>query len=51
VREADLILVFDHGRIVERGRFSELLARGGTFARLVATQLSPRQADVPSLAS
>ena len=39
VREADLILVFENGRIVERGSFSSLLARGGTFAQLVATQL------------
>ena len=39
VREADLILVFEAGRIVERGSFAELLARGGTFAHLVATQL------------
>jgi glucan exporter ATP-binding protein len=51
VRRADLILVFDAGRIVERGSFSELLARGGTFAHLVATQLGPRQVDAPSLAS
>ena len=39
VREADLILVFENGRIVERGSFSELLAQSGTFAQLVATQL------------
>ena len=44
VREADLILVFEAGRIVERGSFAELLARGGTFAHLVATQLGPLQA-------
>jgi hypothetical protein len=41
VRSADLILVFVNGRIVQRGSFSELLARCGTFARLVATQLGP----------
>ena len=41
VREADLILVFENGRIVERGSFSSLLAQGGTFAQLVATQLGP----------
>ena len=51
VREADLILVFEGGRIVERGGFSELLARGGVFAHLVATQLGPLQAQQPAMAS
>jgi ATP-binding cassette subfamily B protein len=51
VREADLILVFEAGRIVERGSYAELLARGGTFAHLVATQLGPLQALPPALAS
>jgi ATP-binding cassette, subfamily B, beta-glucan exporter len=51
VREADLILVFEAGRIVERGTFAELLARGGSFARLVATQLGPLQAPQTGLAS
>jgi ATP-binding cassette subfamily B protein len=51
VREADLILVFEAGRIVERGSFSELLARGGTFAHLVATQLGPLKPQQTGLAS
>ena len=34
VRDADQILVMDHGRIVERGRHDELLAHGGIYARL-----------------
>ena len=42
VREADEILVFDGGSVVERGTFDELVARNGTFAALVATQLSPQ---------
>src|SRR3954451_12810527 len=41
VRDADEILVFDQGRIVERGDFNSLLAKGGRFAELVHTQLSP----------
>jgi ATP-binding cassette subfamily B protein len=40
VRDADEILVFDQGRIVERGRFDDLVAHGGRFAELVATQLA-----------
>ena len=44
VREADLILVFRQGRIVERGTFQELVARGGVFADLVYTQLGPAEA-------
>ena len=35
VANADTILVLDAGRIVERGSFRELAARGGLFARLV----------------
>jgi ATP-binding cassette subfamily B protein len=38
VRDADLILVFDHGRIVERGRHDELLALGGHYAALHRAQ-------------
>jgi glucan exporter ATP-binding protein len=41
VRDADEILVFDNGAIVERGDFNALLARQGHFAALVETQLAP----------
>lgn len=34
IRQADLILVLDHGRIVERGKHTELLQRGGIYAKL-----------------
>ena len=36
VANADMILVLDSGRIVERGNFRELVALNGLFARLVA---------------
>lgn len=36
VANADTILVFDHGRIVERGTFDSLVRHNGLFARLVA---------------
>jgi ATP-binding cassette subfamily B protein len=36
VADADLILVLDGGRTIERGNFRELVAANGLFARLVA---------------
>ena len=44
VREADVIVVVDRGRIVERGRHAELLGRGGLYAELYRTQFA-QQAD------
>lgn len=38
VRAADVILVVEDGRIVERGNHDELLARGGRYAELYRTQ-------------
>jgi subfamily B ATP-binding cassette protein MsbA len=38
IERADRILVLDQGRIVESGRHAELLAAGGTYARLYNTQ-------------
>jgi len=38
IRDADEILVFDEGRIVERGAFDDLIAAGGHFASLARAQ-------------
>jgi ATP-binding cassette, subfamily B, multidrug efflux pump len=40
VRRADLILVMNDGRIVERGRHEELLALGGLYREIYDLQLS-----------
>ncbi|MEO7455068.1 MAG: ABC transporter ATP-binding protein [Gemmatimonadaceae bacterium] len=45
VVHADQILVLDRGEIIERGTHGELLARGGTYHRLHASQLS-RDAEI-----
>jgi ATP-binding cassette subfamily B protein len=49
VREADSILVVDDGRVVERGSHDELVAAGGLYAELHATQVDRQtEADVES---
>ena len=40
IRNADVILVFERGRIVEVGGYEELIGRGGAFARLAGGQIS-----------
>ena len=44
---ADQILVLDGGRIVERGRHAELLAQGGLYAELFATQFRDAEPGAP----
>ena len=40
IRNADLILVLDHGDVVEQGRHAELLKKGGFYARLYNSQFA-----------
>lgn len=57
IRNADRILVFDHGEIVESGSFDDLVKLGGRFAKLAAAQFmtgamekersDPHQATAP----
>jgi ATP-binding cassette subfamily B protein len=42
---ADLILVMDRGRVVERGTHPELLAQGGLYAHLYETQFQRERGD------
>jgi ATP-binding cassette, subfamily B, bacterial len=42
---ADLVLVFDHGEIVERGSHDELVAAGGRYAELYASWLGNTRAS------
>ena len=46
VRNADLILVMERGRIAERGTHRELLSAGGLYRRIHDIQLLPQEADV-----
>jgi ATP-binding cassette subfamily B protein len=47
VRDADLILVLDHGRIVERGTHNDLVAAGGLYAELYRTQFAVADSPRP----
>ncbi len=40
IRDADLILVMDHGSIIEMGNHNQLLARGGFYADLYNSQFT-----------
>ncbi|MDD5334394.1 MAG: ABC transporter transmembrane domain-containing protein [Rhodoferax sp.] len=40
VQQADLIVVLDHGQLVEQGTHAQLVARGGVYAGLAALQFN-----------
>jgi ATP-binding cassette subfamily B protein len=46
IRSADLILVMDQGRVVERGTHDELAAGGGAYAGLIAQQVKHAEVAV-----
>lgn len=48
VRKADLILVLDHGRLVEQGTYEQLLARDGLFAELAQQGRFAADAEDPA---
>jgi len=46
IRDADLILVMEHGDIVEQGTHDELIARQGAYWRLYQSQFEHADADL-----
>jgi len=47
VRNADLILVLDHGRLVAQGRHEDLLRESGVYAEIFYSQLNPDRQPSP----
>jgi ATP-binding cassette subfamily B protein len=46
IRGADVILVMEHGRVVEQGNHKELLERDGAYARLYNSQFAAAAVDL-----
>jgi ABC-type multidrug transport system fused ATPase/permease subunit len=46
IRDADLILVMDEGRVVERGTHDELAGRSGVYAELIERQVKRPEVQV-----
>lgn len=49
IRNADRILVFHEGKIVERGTFDELVAKNGRFAQLAKAQFMVKEEQKPAI--
>ena len=43
ILDADLVLVLDHGHVVESGTHADLLARNGLYAELYRTQFERQE--------
>ena len=48
IMAADMLVVLDHGRVVETGTHKELLARGGAYATMYHTQYRQQLAEAGS---
>jgi len=49
IRRADVIFVIDHGTVLERGTYEQLLAAGGLFAKLHEIQFRPQITQIPQI--
>jgi len=49
IRRADVIFVIDHGTVIERGNFEQLIAAGGLFAKLHEIQFRPQITQIPQI--